>query len=161
MDGSRAPRERIARYVKDNGWRFTREALRTALLEAGYDAADVDAELEVHPDVAAPPPADLDDRISRARDRARILLLVLYGGTFLGFAALGRWDAIYSGGMPLAILGIVLAIVGAAMFVFVSSRGRDRRLATGDWGAAWAVLTVPIVLLVVLAGLCVPFARGQ
>ena len=93
--------------------------------------------------------------------RAAAILVVAFLGTFgvMAFLLL-RPDELHSPGMgqlSAMILGVLLAVVGGLSLLGIGVSGRLKR---GVQGALVAVLAVPFVFLVIIAGLCVVTTNG-
>jgi hypothetical protein len=137
----------LARYLEVNRDRFTDEALARAARDAGYtDAAIDEAMAGVRARAAAAP---VRTRATRAVLGAYLLTYaVLVGGMFAS-----EFARKYGGHVVGAI--ILAALLGFALLI---SRWWLRRGAVkaGDAATGMAVLlSVPLVLLVVVAGLCI------
>jgi hypothetical protein len=137
----------LAAYLAANHGRFTDEALDQAALDAGYPK-DVLAEARA---------ARGADPAVAIRQRARRWVLAAYGITFLlllvgMFAnpAAGRYGGSVIGAIVLTLtLGLALAIA-----LFAVRRSRPSTAGTGAM-VMTGILAIPVILLVVVAGLCV------
>jgi len=137
----------LAAYLAANQGRFTDEALEQAALDAGYPK---DVLVEARAERAADPAVGI-------RQRARRWVLAAYGITFvvlvIGMFAnpVGRtYGGNVIGAIVLALtLGLALAIA-----LFVVRRSRPSPDATGAM-VMTGILAIPVILLVVVAGLCV------
>lgn len=135
--------ERIVQYIVENRDRYSREALRQRLLEAGHDAAAVEAAFAAADAEGAKGSMDL-------RGQAAALVIVGYVGTFLVFALFSQRQfygavlaAFLTGG---ALLSLLLVALTPAL----------RRAPAGRVLPALAAgLVAPLIILVGLAGLCV------
>lgn len=149
-----APDERIrglARYLADNAERFTPEALRQAAMEAGYTPDEIEgASARVRAAAVVGP----------IRTRARWIVLGAYAVVWLLFAAvyLTRSYAYGTGIVLQGVLTISLLIALGLALLWLRSRRPD----PSDPGRAIAVfLVVPVILLIGVAGLCVPFLGSR
>jgi putative effector of murein hydrolase LrgA (UPF0299 family) len=141
------PVESLSRYLEVNRDRFTDEALARAARDAGYSDAAIDqARVGVQARSAAAP----------VRARARWAVLAAYFITYAVLVA-GMFASEYArqyGGHVIGagILGIVLLFALLLSLRWV----RSGAWKGGDAATGMAVLlSVPVVLLVVVAGLCV------
>jgi len=146
--GSRADQvSALAAYLVANHGRFTDDALERAALDAGYPE-DVLTEARA---------ARSADPAVAIRERARRWVLAAYGITFvlllLGMfinPAARTYGGSVIGAIVLALtLGLALAIA-----LFAVRRSRPNIAATGAM-VMTGILAIPIILLVVVAGLCV------
>jgi hypothetical protein len=137
----------LAAYLAANHGRFTDEALDKAALDAGYPK-DVLAEARA---------ARAADPAVAIRQRARRWVLAAYGITFLLLVfgmftnpAARTYGGSLIGAIVLALtLGLALAIA-----LFVVRRCRPNLADTGAM-VMTGILAIPIILLVIVAGLCV------
>ena len=141
------PVESLARYLEVNRDRFTDEALARAARNAGYSDAAIDqARARVSARVAAAP----------ARARATWAVLAAYLVTFAVLVA-GMFASEYArryGGHVIgaAILALLLGLALLLSVIWIRSRaGKGSGPATG----MAVLLSVPVVLLVAVAGLCI------
>jgi hypothetical protein len=144
-----ARREALAEHLRANRDAYTPEALARAARAAGYPDSEIEAAGEVAGETSATAAG------FRPRTRARILVLAMYGGTFLGFAFvfLSKPSAMqYGWGFALAILAVTL---GLALLLSLRTIGRSGSRAGTASGAVAALLALPILFLVVVTGLCV------
>jgi hypothetical protein len=139
--------ESLSRYLEVNRDRFTEEALARAARDAGYSDEAIDqARTQVRARAAAAP----------ARARAKWVVLAAYLITYAVLVA-GMFASEYArryGGHVIgaAILAFLLGFALILSIIWVrSGPGKDRDPATG----MAVLLSVPIVLLVVVAGLCI------
>jgi hypothetical protein len=127
---------------------FTRDALASGLRDAGYSEAEIAAAFE-RLDREAIEPATQD-----LRSRAAAILVIAFLGTWLVLVlrmiAIGGTGGFV--GLAAVILGAILLVIGAISFAGIESSSRLRK---GTTGALVAILAVPFVLLVIVAGLCV------
>lgn len=137
--------EAAVAWLRGHQATFTRDALASGLRDAGYSEAEIAAAFER--EAIEPAPRDL-------RSRAAAILVVGFLGTWLVLVL--RMIAIGGPGgfVPVAavILGTILLVIGAISFAGIESSSRLRK---GTTGALVAILAIPFVLLVIVAGLCV------
>jgi len=136
---------------------FTRDALASGLREAGYDDSEIAVAFErLDHEANEPAPRDL-------RARAAVILI---GGYFVTWAVIsylveapgtGTYWLRYWGFAAL-VLGGLLGVLALASLIGVYNSSRLKR---GTEGALVAVLAIPFVLLVIVAGLCVATTIGQ
>jgi hypothetical protein len=140
-------------YLWSHRDRFTEEALSRAASEAGFsadeiaDAAGVVAERR-RDELAARP----------VKARVRRTVLAIYGITFLVFAVLflrpnPNENAFMRGLGPtaLGVLGLLMLVALWIGLAFVASRRPPAERAEAAFGV---MLAVPVVLLVIVSGLC-------
>jgi hypothetical protein len=134
-------------YLKEHGEHFTPDALREAAIEAGYAAEEVDAAMSRQRTRQALEPI---------RSRARIIVLAAYGLVWLAFAVafLANPNSYNYGQLLLLILTVAMVIILLPALLWV---GRLRTDASRKGRALVILLVVPVVLLVGVAGLCLPF----
>lgn len=137
--------EVLAGYFRANQDAYTPDALSRAARQAGYtDAAIADAIQSIRRQSAR----------AAATPRARALVAAIYGVTFAGFAVLflSKPSALqYGWGIAAVILGVTL---GLALAFSMRSIGRSSPRAATVGGALAAMVVTPLVLLLVLTGLC-------
>lgn len=137
----------LAAYLAANHGRFTDEALETAALDAGYPK-DVLTEARA---------ARAADPAFAIRQRARRWVLAAYGIVFL-LLLLGMFinpaARTYGGSVIGAIVLALTLGLALAIALFVVRRSRPNTAETGAM-VMTGILAIPIVLLVVVAGLCV------
>lgn len=140
----------IETYLKEYGDRYTSEALRAQLVEAGHDPAEVDAALgEWAARRSSTPPTDEGKR------QFRRLTWLIHGAALL-IAFL--WMLLVIGGDLGAIL-IVSAVLGIVLLIGVGiSLLIGRFLVSG--ATAGAALVVPVVTALLIAGSCVGLMGG-
>jgi hypothetical protein len=144
-----ARREALAEYLRANRDAYTPEALARAARAAGYADPEIEAAGEVAGETSATAAG------FRPRTRASILVLALYGATFLGFAVvfLSKPSAMqYGWGFALGILGVTL---GLALLLSLRTIGRSKPRASAAGDAVAALLVLPVVFLLAVVGLCV------
>ena len=133
--------DKINRYLDEHGATYTAEALRKGLLDAGYDAAEVDSALQAWQAARAGPQPDAEGRrwalwLHAAAVVAVFVLLVAFKGTSsIGVALIGC-----------AVLSVAL-LIGWAISSFI---GRILLPATG----AVVALIVPAISALALGGSC-------
>ena len=136
--------------VKERG-SFTDAALERSALAVGYTSDEFAAAARVAE-------ARATDRASQApvKSAARRGVLAAYGVVWLLFATrYFGWPTIYGLGPFLQLILTIAMGIGLAISLLVIRRGRpdpDRQ-----WRATALLLVVPVVLLVGVAGLCLPF----
>jgi hypothetical protein len=142
------PTGSLARYLDTNSGRYTEEALARAARDAGYPDAAVDqalAEARARAAAAAP-----------VRARATRIVLAAYLITYAVLVA-GMFASEYARRYGGHVIGAVILAFLLLLALLISRawlRSRARRV--GDATSAMAaLLSVPIVLLVVVAGLCI------
>jgi hypothetical protein len=132
--------------------------LNAQLREGGYSDAEVEAAWarvlgEGATTAAAPPRGDL-------RARAASITIVSFLGTFavLSYFLLNpRVDYASYGSAAVMVLGALLVPIGLLSLLGIANSGRLKR---GAEGALVAVLAIPFVMLVIVAGLCVVTTNG-
>jgi len=133
-------------YLEANRGHYTDEALTEALLKEGYSQADVEEGFAELARAEASKPV---------RARARRLVLVAYGLTYaiLVFGMLGTGYGYGSGIIGSIVLAVALGLA-LALALWLVRRSTDRG-AEGGAAVMAGILAIPIVLLVIVAGLCV------
>jgi hypothetical protein len=132
----------IKRYLEEHGVTYTSEALRSGLLGAGYEPAEVEAALRDWQPSAA-------DRASKNGDQgifwrwafglhAAVLVLIAIASLLIGSFAAGAWG-------PLVVLAVVL-LIGLGISGLVG-RGMVRRGLT-------AAIVVPAISALLIGGSC-------
>jgi hypothetical protein len=137
--------------------RLSLDVLAGQLRAAGYGNLEVEAAIRARQaelDAALPPGTDL-------RRRAATVLIVAFFGTWLVITVATLVRAVsndmYSAQWIYAgILAFMLLIILVPTLALVGRSGRLRR---GSYGALAAVLAIPFVLLVIVAGTCVAFTN--
>lgn len=143
--GSRIPQ--LARYLATNRDRFTPDALRQAAADAGYTPAEIDAAQRIVQDQEA---------IRPVRGRARWIVLAAYLAVWALFATQYLRPGATYGGPYQAILTGALGVGFLISIGWLAWRKPDpTRVAR----AMVVFLVVPVVLLVGIAGACLPFVR--
>jgi len=134
----------LAAYFRSNRGSFTDEALKARASEAGYSTAEVEEAL------ASSRGADLSLPLRR---RARSIVLGAYLITYavLAYGTFTTSYAFGAGQIGTVILTIAMGLTAAISLAIVR---RSRRTWTGV-GSLAPVLAVPLILLVIVAGLCV------
>ena len=130
--------QRLAAYFTANRGRYTDEALEASARAAGHSDETIKAAFErARADAIAAP----------VRDRARRIVLWAYVVTFI---ALTAGMAVNNGPGLLASAGILLV---SMLIGFALSRAMIR--SAGPQAAIAAILAGPVIVLVIVAGLCV------
>jgi len=126
--------------------RYTDTALTDHLMKVGHDRADIEAALR------AAAAADLVGPVNaRARLTVRLLYLITYGLLVAGMLINQRSGSYGAGYLGTAVLTLVLGLAFLLARVWLRRRGnRDRPVPAG----MLAMLSVPLVLLVLVAGAC-------
>jgi hypothetical protein len=140
--------ETLAGYLRANREKYTPESLGRAAREAGFTDAEIEAAFE-----RAGGNATVVGAPQRAQ--ARALVVAVYAVTFLGFAVLmlSKPSAMqYGWGFALIILAVAL---GLSLLLSLWTIGRATPTAATASGAIASMVAMPVVLLLVLAGLCV------
>ncbi len=137
--------DEIVDYIRKNRSIYTKEAISKKLLEAGHDQAAIDAAFDVAEH--GEPPAQPD-----RRGAVSVVIVVAYVVTWVAFVALTPM-ARSTYGVGAIILAIALTLAAIVSLLLIR---RSRALRSGEY-LAWAVV-ISVVLLVGVAGLCVPFA---
>lgn len=133
-------------YVAENRDRYTRDAIRDRLLEAGYEPESVDAALaEAYAEPKTPSAVGRDRRWL-----AGAWVVILFLGTFVLFMATDMPQRTY--GIGPAVLGVLLTI-GSMISLVVINANRD--LAEGITSGLLVGLLIPFIIAVAIAGLCV------
>ena len=137
----------LAGWIAEQHGSFTDAALERSAIEAGYTSAEFATAAGLVTDRTAMAPI---------RSSARRYVLAAYAIVWLGFAVvyLGRSTMYGAGPIAQLVLTVSLAI-GLAISLLVIRRGRpdpDRRAR-----AIALLLAIPVILLVGVAGLCLPF----
>lgn len=141
-------RQRIADYISQNRHRYTREAIRQQLIDAGYEARDID---ETWATLDAP---DADDVAGeRFWGRFGLIVVGLNVGVFLAVGLLtGMLQALPDGSFVLvAILGIALAIGALVAWAIVAAATPSR---LGRTTALVIGVTIPLVVALLVGGAC-------
>lgn len=145
-------------WLRGQDPRLTLDTLSRRLREAGYGEDVILAAVtarQAELDAALPPGSDL-------RRRAAMILIAGFFGTWavLSLLLVRAHDTGYSygfGGAAAAVLGAVLVPLLLLSLIGVGTSGRLKR---GVEGAMVAVLTIPFIFLVIVAGLCVVTTNG-
>ncbi len=142
-------------YVAQYYGRYTDAALTDHLMRVGHQRADIEAALRT---------AAAADRVgpvnARARMTVRLLYLVTYGLLVAGMLTNSGSGSYGAGAIGSIVLTVVLGLAFLIAVVWLRWRGsRNRAVASG----MIAMLSVPLVLLVLVAGTCLatglPFQR--
>ena len=144
--------ESLVAYLVAQGERFTPGALGHAAAEAGYTPTEIDAAMEL-----AEVRRQADTAARPVRARARWLVLAAYALTYLAFAV-----GFLSGpkqndpyGIAVVALAVLTGVLGLALLISILWVNRRRVAASQLQGAMVALVALPFVLLVAVAGLCV------
>ena len=143
------PRDRLEAYLRSNAGRYTREALTARAIAAGHAPDAVDAAWAV---------VDAEDAAEGRRDRRATVARVIGGAyvlTWLGVTLAWLSSNIGSPG-SVATVSIVFAVFLFLPGILGYTFARRSRLLqrSGPWTAV-AYATVPLVILVALAGSCI------
>lgn len=130
---------------------FTVEALRASALDSGYAADEIETAIRLASEREAH-----RQSIGPVRKHARNFVLIAYGVVWVLFAAayLGPATTYGYGVIAQAILTASLG-VGLAISLAIIARGRPDPAQPSR--AMVILLVVPVVLLLGVAGLCLPF----
>ena len=137
----------LVHYVEVHGAAFTEEALLNSARRHGYPEDVVEeARARLHAQAASAP----------TRRRARRLILAAYALTFgvlaAGMLASGAARSYGAGTIGTIILAVTL---GLALLLSMGWLGWQGRKASADAASIVVFLSLPIILLVALAGMCV------
>jgi peptidoglycan/LPS O-acetylase OafA/YrhL len=143
--------ETLAAWTRANGARFTPEALARVAREAGYSEAEIAAAVARGGDAA----------LGRStRTRAAWVLAGLYLATFVVLVIPTTMVTQTYGVGPL-ILATLLGLIGLVFFLRIR---RGRSIPEATLAGFTSLLAVPVVLLLIVAGICVatvpPHLRG-
>lgn len=151
--------EQLLAYLRENRGRYTPDALRTSLLEAGYTAAEIDAAMAaVEREAGAGQPASGRAEATPAVEKPSVARSPRFWLVLVGFVV-----AVYGGGAllvnatqgsGLAALLVLAALVGGAVG-WALLREDDRPVALGLGCGVLFSIGVPFLALGVLFGLCV------
>jgi len=142
-------RPEIEAYLRENGARYTTKALRTQLIQAGHDAAEVDAALRETD--AARSPQFAETRAARSRFWWSVVGLHL-----AAFALVTVW--VYSRNYTYApIAAMILALM---LLVGLGISGLIGRALLSRRGLL-AALLVPLISVVALGGVCLAAIGGS
>ena len=150
--------EVAAAWIAGHRHLYNRAALDERLAEVGYSPAEISAAwMEVES-----PSADIAGGTNAPDLRtkaAAILMLGFFGTWGVMTLILVMPNGSYTdyGGLASLILGGILGVVALVSLIAIAASGRLR---SGAEGALAAILTVPFVLLVIVAGLCVATTNG-
>jgi hypothetical protein len=135
-------RPEIDAYIREHGDRYTPEALRQALVEAGYEPAEIDAALQ-----------EMQKRraVSAANGgrRSRFWLVAL-GLHLAALVVAGVWIA---NSASSGYGGFVVFVLGVALLIGLGISGLIGRLLIPRWGLGVA-LVIPLLSAVILGGTC-------
>ena len=142
-------RPEIEAYLRENGGRYTTKALRAQLIQAGHDAAEVDAALRETE--AARAPQFAETRTARSRFWWSVVGLHL-----VAFALVTFW--VYSRNYTYApIAAMILALM---LLVGLGISGLIGRALLSRNGLL-AALLVPVISVVGLSGVCLAAIGGS
>lgn len=135
-------RPEIESYLRDHGARYTTKALRSQLVGAGYDAAEVDAALEETETARA-------WQLAETTGTRRRFWRWVWGLNLVGLIAATIWafqgrSAAYAGLVPI-VLGIIL-LIGLGISGLIGRAMLGRGLAVA--------LIVPLIVAMLLTGTC-------
>jgi len=143
----------LAWWIFDHRASFTDDALERAAIAAGYSVeAYRSARDRVDARIAS------TEALRPVRSSAKRLVILAYAAVWaaFGLAFLSRADAPYSYAGPLHAVLTVALIIGLAVSLLIIRRGRPE---AGRPGRALLVfLAMPVILLIGVAGLCLPTA---
>ena len=139
----------IRGYILKHRDKYTPEAIRQKLTEAGHDPAEID---ETWATIEA------QERSSRDwRDRLVLYVLALYGITLGLYICVFTTLANLSGGMgiyPWVFSAALLAAMAASLWLV----RRNLAASMGLTGAISVSVLVPFALVVIISGLCLAWA---
>ena len=138
----------LSEYFVAGSERYTPEALRQAAGESGFNPAEIDEAYD-----RATKRQRVEELSRPIRRRARWIIVAAYGLVYaaLALAFLGSENRYGGATIALAILTVVLLVA-----LLISNAFLNRRTAAGSLERAlMTMLAVPLVLLVVVAGLCI------
>lgn len=136
-------RPEIETYLRDNGARYTTKALRQQLINAGHDAAEVDAALQQTEAARAP-------QLAATRGlRSRFWLLAI-GLNLAGLVVATVWAF---GSISDEFAGAVPMVLGFFMLIGLGIAGLIGRSML-DRGRLGAALVVPLLAMLLLTGTC-------
>ncbi|HEU0242439.1 MAG TPA: hypothetical protein VFQ75_00945 [Candidatus Limnocylindrales bacterium] len=144
--------ERILTWLREQDPHLSSGRLRLALTEAGYREPDISAAIALRQqelDAALPPGSDLRNRASAI---LIVAFLAVWGVISAALVTGDQQGSLGSGGLAAIILGVLLLPVLLLGLAAIRASGRLRR---GVTGAMVAILAVPFVILVVVAGTCI------
>jgi len=150
--------EAAVAWLRERGDTFTPEALERGLRYGGYTEGEIEAAFKqlASPGGAEPTPVGND-----LRARAAVILVVGFLATWglmsLLLARPNTYGGMDYGPIAAVILAIVLGLFGLISLIAIAVNTRLRR---GAEGALVAVLTIPFILLFIIAGLCVVTTNG-
>ena len=149
-DGETREDSLIAWY-RANGARYTQEALARVARDAGYTEAEIEAAVARGGDAV----------LGRStRTRAAWVLAGLYLATFL-LLVLPTTMGTQTYGVGPIILALLLGLIGLVFFLRIR---RGRSIPEATLAGFTSLLAVPVVLLLIVAGICVvtvpPHLRG-
>jgi hypothetical protein len=136
-------------YIRDNRGRYTDQAIRDRLVEAGHDPDEVDAAL-------ARAPAEPVD--PGARGVATVLLAMVavaayVGASLLALAATGMGGSYGPRGAQVAVLVVYSIVMVVALVLVVRRMGRALG-PMGTWMDVGAGFVVAVLVFIGLSGTC-------
>jgi hypothetical protein len=140
-------------WLRQQDPRLSLDSLARQLREAGYGDAEVTAAIaarQAELDAALPPGSD-------ARPRAALILVATYAIAFAvvaGALVTGSSNSTMYGAEGIAAL-ILAGVLLPVLLLGLLAIGMSGRLRRGTEGAMAAVLILPFLYLVVIAGVCV------
>ena len=136
----------LAAYLRSNQGRFTEEALATKAQEAGYTAAELSAARSLAEDPGPAGPAAPGPRTNRGVVAAVAIAYVLI--LYLVISGAAGVSSDLSG--TVALVGILGGVVAWALL-----RNERPSLAQGIGCGVVLAVTIPIVVIVAIIGICV------
>jgi hypothetical protein len=153
-------------YLRENRGRYTPEALRRTLIDAGYVPTEVDEALAAlaaedaggQPAVASSAPSGWQATTPR-QDKESVSTSPRFWLVFIGYVLAvyglgGFLAALLGGSASLVALLVVVALIAGA-FGWSTKRDEDRPLAMGLGCGVLFAIGLPFIGLGVLFGLCV------
>jgi hypothetical protein len=141
----------LTAYLETHRADFTESALRRAALEAGYTEAEIDAALR---QLAAGASGSDPSRRPTSGLTAGFTFIVAIVVVWLGLSALESVGRAIDPGLPIPLVGwVAVALVGTILWWW--SRDRHPSFARGVATAVIVVIVLPVVLFLVVFGICV------
>jgi hypothetical protein len=146
--------EALGEYFFAHGDRFTPEALRRAAADAGFSPEEIEAAAD-----RATARQRTDDVARPLRRQARWIVIGAYGIVWVLFAAVYLTQPVlYNAGLFFqGVLTVALLIALALSLAWLRRRRPDPGNA---WRAMVVFLVVPVILLIGIAGLCLPYTKA-
>jgi hypothetical protein len=135
-------RPEIEAYIREHGDRYTPDALRRALIDAGYEPTEVDAAVR---EMQSRRAASAGNGGRRSR-----FWLVAIGLHVVALVVAGIWIA---NSASASYFGFVVIILGVVLLIGLGISGLIGRLLIPRWGLAVA-LVVPLLSALILGGTC-------